>query len=94
LESLSVNIVVRLCTQELRVLEYWNKVKHQLAPDTINILKDLHTEAQDIHKINAWVTYSEAVHRFRELGMNSTDFNALAEHLLTPRQLRLVCSSM
>ena len=76
------------------MITYWNQVKSQLQAETINILSDLRNEALDVSKINAWVTYSEPLQRFREFGTNTADFNALAEHLLTPRQLRLFCAHL
>lgn len=89
LENLPCNIVVRLCTDESRVIDYWNRVRRDLQADTINIIDDLRGEAAEINKSNPWLTYGEPIQRFREFGTNMPDFNALDEHMLTPRQLRL-----
>ncbi len=68
LESLPVWVVVRLCTNEEKIVNYWNKVDYNLEID-MDVIDDCIREASDIFEHNPWLTYGEPLHRLREFGI-------------------------
>jgi len=68
LRQLPVLIVVRLCTNDFRVVKYWNKIDRELEMENITILDDICGEADEIYSVNPWLTYGEPLHRAREFG--------------------------
>lgn len=87
LQGLPVDIVIRLCTNEDNIVEFWNSIDKQLEV-TMDILDDWSNEAAEIYKINNWVNYSLPIQRFRECGVSLKEFDLLEESKLTPENLR------
>ena len=90
LKHLPVWVVLRLCTGEDKVVNYWNGIDSQLELD-MDILDDLVAEGQEIYQHNKWFTYGEPLHRLREFGCCIKEVDLLDETKLTPDQIRDVC---
>jgi hypothetical protein len=91
LKNLPVNIVVRLCTDEDNISEYWNRVDSQLELG-LDILDDFAGEAEEITKLNPWLVYGEPLHRMREWGISLKEFDLLDEAKLSSEQMRAICA--
>lgn len=79
-----------MCTNEDNVREYCNKVDNDLELE-MDVLDDLHAEAEEIYEVNPWLTYGEPLHRLREWGVNVKEIDLLDETLLSADQMKLVC---
>jgi len=61
-------IVVRVCTNDEKILNYYKKLKEMELP--IEVLDDYMDEAKEIYQCNPWLTYSLSLHRCREMGIS------------------------
>lgn len=91
LEGMPVQVVIRLCTEEDSIVDYWNGIDSQLELE-VDVLDDLCSEAEEISKVNGWLTYGEPLHRFRELGLPIKEFDLIDEAKLSAEQMRVVVS--
>jgi Mg-chelatase subunit ChlD len=87
LEGLPVWIVIRLCTDDEAIVEFWNGLDSQLEL-SLEVLDDFCSEAQEIHKHNRWLNYALPIHRIREMGFHSRVFDLLDERSLAKDELR------
>jgi len=62
-------VVVRLCTSDNGVLEYYRKLDEQMEL-SLEVLDDYLDEATEVHQYNPWLTYSLVLHRCREMGLS------------------------
>lgn len=89
--GLPVWVVVRLCTSDDRLLDYWNGVDQDLELD-MDVLDDLNAEAIEIANWNAWFNYGPELHRLREFGSPRKTFDMLEEKALTSTEILDVCN--
>ena len=92
-EDLPVWIVIRLCTNDEEIVNFWNKIDEDLELN-IEVLEDLNEEAVEVFQHNPWLNYCEPLHRLREFGMPLKEIDLLDESLLSLDQIRLICSIM
>lgn len=83
-------VVIRLCTDEGRVIRYWNTIDAQLE-GCLDILDDLQGEAKEVKLHNAWLTYGEPLHRLREWGVKMTELDYIDEAQLSLREMSSLC---
>jgi len=90
LEGLPVWIVVRLCTNNESVVEFYNSIDAQLEL-SIEVLDDFTGEAEEVYEVNPWLNYTLPLHRMREMGSENRLFDLLDERPLTKSELRDFC---
>lgn len=101
--DLPVLVVIRMCTNDLEVVEYFEQLDrksrggdsaHAHSRGTLEVLDDVRAEAAEVRRINPWLTYGAPLHMLRELGCPNVAFDQLDEKLCTPSQLREVLTAL
>lgn len=87
LVGLPVWIVVRLCTDEDSVVDYYNNLDSQLELE-LDILDDWVAEGMEVFQFNPWLTYGLCLHRMREMGFHHRLFDLLDERRFTLDEVR------
>lgn len=91
-QDLPVHLVVRLCTDEDDVVNFYNSIDEEVELQ-LEVIDDLESEAKELYKCcNRWLVYSPLVHRIREGGTFMKLFDLLDERALTPMEICLFCN--
>ena len=93
LENLPAILVLRLCTNDERLLNYWNAVDSNLEVE-VDVLDDLCSEADEAQTANPWLTYPEYLHKMREFGSSLKELDLLDESLLSSEHMRTVVCNL
>jgi hypothetical protein len=91
LKDLPCQVIVRLCTDEDRIVSYWNNIDSELELD-MDVLDDLQGEAEEVEAKNSWLTYGEPLHRLREFGISLKELDLLDEMTLAHAQIALLAT--
>jgi hypothetical protein len=90
LQNLPAWLVIRLCTGDKAVVEYWNSID-QLLELNIDVLQSFPSESSQVNQFNNWLTYGEPLHRLREFGISSREIDLVDEIGLGKEQIRAIC---
>lgn len=90
LEGLPIWIVIRLCTDDDSIVNYYNELDSQLE-FSVEVLDDFIEEAKEVYKKNKWLTYTLPLHRCREMGIHHRLFDLLDERTLTISEMEQYC---
>lgn len=88
--QLPVSIILRLCTNDSKVLTFWNSQDDHLEVN-MDVLDDLKGEADEVYAVNPWITYADPLHRMREFGVNMKELDLLDERLIPIDGFKRVC---
>ena len=89
LSKLPVKIIVRLCTDNERVTDFFNRLDSKL--HDIDVLDDYYGEAMEVYLHNPWLTYGFGLHRLREAGLASDLIGDLDERCFTIEDIHQFC---
>ena len=84
-----MQIIIRMCTDERSVTEYWHNINAQLDLD-IYVLDHCDVESVAVMDNNNWLTYAEPLHRMREFGIMVPALNYLNYRQLTRTEIKSV----
>eukprot|EP00588_Corethron_pennatum_P017851 CAMPEP_0194306196 /NCGR_PEP_ID=MMETSP0171-20130528/3430_1 /TAXON_ID=218684 /ORGANISM="Corethron pennatum, Strain L29A3" /LENGTH=384 /DNA_ID=CAMNT_0039057929 /DNA_START=97 /DNA_END=1248 /DNA_ORIENTATION=- len=91
LEGLPVWIVIRLCTDEEDIVDFYKEIDKELEL-SVEVLSDYICEAEDVYDHNKWLNYGLPLHRCRELGFDNRLFELMNERALTKGEIQQFCS--
>ena len=90
LEGHPVWVVIRLCTDDDAVVDFYNDLDNQLEL-SLEVLDDFIAEGQEVYSMNKWLTYGLPLHRMREMGFHDRLFDLLEERKLTRDEVFDLC---
>jgi len=87
LEGLPVWVVIRLCTDDDEVVDFYNNIDNELEL-SLDVLDDFVAEAKEVYEHNKWLNYALPLHRMREMGFYHKLFDLIDERSLTRDELQ------
>jgi hypothetical protein len=87
LEGLPIWLVIRLCTDDEEVVDFYNNIDNQLEM-SLDVLDDFFAEALEVYEHNKWLNYALPLHRTREMGFYHKLFDLIDERSLTHDELK------
>lgn len=93
LEGLPLQIIVRLCTHEKEVTDYWESITAMVNLD-IYVLNQTKDEAVLIAESNSWLVYGEPLHRLREFGVVEPAIDMLRYRQLSQAEIARVSTRL
>ena len=93
LEGLPLQVIVRICTSEKEVGDFWQAITAQLNLD-IFVLSQTKEEAMLIAESNSWLVYGEALHRLREFGVMEPAIDLLRYRQLSHSEIATVAQRL
>ena len=90
LERLPVLVIIRMCTDEDDIVEYYNGVDSNLEL-SMDVLDDLRGEALEVTSVNPWLVYGDPLHKAREFGIHHKLFDLIDETTFSPGQIKEFC---
>jgi hypothetical protein len=87
LEGLPVWVVIRLCTDDDNVVDFYNNIDNELEL-SLDVLDDFVAEAKEVYEHNKWLNYALPLHRMREMGFYHKLFDLIDERSLTRDELQ------
>lgn len=91
LERLPIRVIIRLCTDQNQIVNYWNRIDANLELQ-MDILDDLFGENEEVVAHNPWLNYAQPLQRAREWGSHFKEFDLLDEGKLSDDQIRAFCA--
>lgn len=94
LSVLDVHIVLRLCTDQTDVVDYYGDFDKEVEL-SLEVLDDLTAEARELSKVgNSLLTYTPLLHRVREGGTFFKVLDVIDERALTPGEIYLLAQML
>jgi len=90
LEGLPVWLVIRLCTDDDSVVDFYNEIDSMLEL-SIDVLDDFEAEAKEVYEVNPWINYTLPIHRLREAGYPDRLFDIMDERAFTKSEVNEFC---
>lgn len=87
LEGLNVWVVIRLCTDDDIVVDFYNNLDSQLEL-SLEVLDDFEMEGKECYEFNPFLNYALPLHRCREMGYHHRLFDLFDERKLTADEVR------
>lgn len=88
-KGLPVTIVVRICSSDKKILNYWNNIEKDVEMG-LDVIDDIESEAKQIEKLNNFFRYSYSIHILRQMGVTILD-NLDEKTLNKPEKANLIC---
>jgi hypothetical protein len=93
IEDLPVWLVIRLCTDEIKVHDFYNGLDRELEL-SMEVLDDHAGEAREVARQNKWLNYGLPLQRCRELGCSERLFDLIDERPLGKAEIRTFCANL
>jgi hypothetical protein len=90
LDQLPAVLVIRMCTDEKEVVDFYNSLDYELEI-SMDVIDDYQAEANEIAHHNPWLNYGRPLHRLREKGCRLKVLDLLDERPLSKQEQVDIC---